>query len=196
MVRPNRFGTGTGFGTATRHARPVAAGATAALGVASETPVTEIAASCFTYFGPPKSRNSYLIPAWIQGTSAEPFGPCRKSRPRSSAPVCGKCHARRSPISVIILPVSPASFYWRDGLIWIRARFAARWLVLDSRHSRHEQIVPLFLSLRIVLEAISARKDFHDSCSPLALAHRGTRRGVSICLDLRGDRNTEIPEHV
>ena len=70
-------------------------GSTGTLSVASVMPVTVIAASLFEYFGPPKSRNSYLIPASIHGTSVEPSAPCSKGRPRSSAPVWGKCHARR-----------------------------------------------------------------------------------------------------
>src|SRR6266480_2452027 len=68
VVRPNRFGVGTGFGTAIRYTWPDLGGSTGTLSVASVMPVTVIAASLFEYFGPPKSRNSYLIPASIRYT--------------------------------------------------------------------------------------------------------------------------------
>src|SRR5437762_6406597 len=87
VVRPNRLGAGTGFGADTRYGWPAGREPTSLVPrSALARPITESAASSFEYPGPPKRWNSYLIPASIQGTSAEPSEPGWKSWPRSFVP--------------------------------------------------------------------------------------------------------------
>src|SRR5260370_37347494 len=102
VVRPAYwFGTTTGFGVAIKQTLCDVNGSAEIFPVTSVTPITEIVASSFEYSRPPKSRNSYLIPALIQRTSADSFMACWKSGAPSSFAGSGddqqrQCASRRT----------------------------------------------------------------------------------------------------